>query len=208
MSPPGRPRDEQRSAQRDGSTGAPPGRRIGEGGREATDAAPPPAAWFSVLGTPLAPAQQSAIAAMLDAAGAPGGGGIVVIADWRELAQALHRFERDDRWWDREEEEREALWALASARHTEEELQTAITAATDAAREDIRRALAAALPTPLFADPTLAEVALAAALLAEHHRVLALLADAPRSHPFFGKHGLFAAGRWPLGCLDGRYHVF
>ena len=129
-------------------------------------------------------------------------------ATGRQLAQALHRFERDDRWWDREEEEREELWALASARHTEEELQAAIAAATDAARDDIRSALAAALPTGAFADPRLSEAALAAALLAVHHRVLALLADAPPGHPFFGKHALFAAGRWPLGCLDGRYHVF
>jgi hypothetical protein len=186
-----------------------PGRRVGEGGGEAADAAPAPAAWFSVLGTPLAPAQQSAIAAMLEAGAGPGGGGgIVVIGDWPQLAQALHRFDRDDRWWDREEEEREELWALASARHTEEELQAAIAAATDAARDDIRSALAAALPTGAFADPRLSEAALAAALLAVHHRVLALLADAPQGHPFFGKHALFAAGRWPLGCLDGRYHVF
>jgi hypothetical protein len=185
-----------------------PGRRVGEGGGEAADAAPASAAWFSVLGTPLAPAQQAAIAAMLDAGGAPRGGEIVVIADWPELAQALHRFERDDRWWDREEEEREELWALASARHTEEELQAAIAAATDAARDDIRRALAAALPAGAYADPRLAESALAAALLAVHHRMLALLADAPQGHPFFGKHALFAAGRWPLGCLDGRFHVF
>ena len=185
-----------------------PRHRVGAGGGESADAAPARTAWFSALGTPLAPAQQSAIAAMLDAGATPRGGEIVVIAGWPELAQALHRFERDDRWWDREEEEREELWALASARHTEEELQAAIAAATDAARDDIRSALAAALPAGALADPRLAESALAAALLAVHHRVLALLADAPPGHPFFGKHALFAAGRWPLGCLDGRYHVF
>ena len=185
-----------------------PRHRVGAGGGESAAAAPAPTAWFSSLGAPLSPAQQSAIAAMLEAGAAPGGGGIVVIGDWPPLAQALHRFDRDDRWWDREEEEREELWALASARHTEEELQAAIAAATDAARDDIRSALAAALPTGAFADPRLSEAALAAALLAVHHRVLALLAGAPQGHPFFGKHALFAAGRWPLGCLDGRYHVF
>jgi hypothetical protein len=184
------------------------GGSAGEGGGESAGAVPGAAAWFSSLGAPLAPAQQAAIAAMFDAGAASRGGGIVVIADWPALAQALHRFERDDRWWDREEEEREELWALASARHTEDELQAAIAAATDAARDDIRSALAAALTDVAFADPRLAESALAAALLAVHHRVLALLADAPQGHPFFVKHALFAAGRWPLGSLDGRYHVF
>ena len=162
-------------------------------------------AWFSALGTPLAAPERAAIEAILAASGVPGGA-IVVVPDWEALAQSRRLLEQDEAWWNREEEEREALWALAALRQTEGELAVTIESAIDAARGDIDAALLAARPVARYAD--LVSDARAAALLAVHQHALADLAGAPLEHVFRRKHALFAAGRWPLGILAGRYHVF
>ena len=162
-------------------------------------------AWFTALGAPLAASERAAIEAILAASGVPGGG-IVVIPDWETLAQSRRLLEQDDAWWNREEEEREALWALAALRQTEDELAATIESAIDAARIGIDAALLAARPAARDAD--LVSDARAAALLAVHQHALAGLAGAPSGHVFACKHALFAAGRWPLGLLAGRYHVF
>jgi hypothetical protein len=72
----------------------------------------------------------------------------------------------------------------------------------------VTRAIAAAMTRAGVADAVLGDAALGAALLAIHHHALAVLAHAPDAHPFFRKHALFAAGRWPLGWERGQYHVF
>ena len=164
--------------------------------------------WFHALGDPLAPAERALVAGILAERGGLHPDAIVVVADWSALARTLQRLDRDDSWWDYEEEEREQLWLAAGAQHTEDELQQAIAAATDAAREGVTRAIAAAMTRAGVADAVLGDAALAAALLAIHHHALAVLAHAPDAHPFFRKHALFAAGRWPLGCERGQYHVF
>jgi hypothetical protein len=163
-------------------------------------------AWFSALGAPLAATERAAIDAILAASDVPGGGAIVVVPDWAALAQSLRLLEQDDQWWNREEDEREALWDLAALGRTEGELAAEIESAVESARAAIDTALLAARPAAC--DPDLLAGARAAALLAVHQHALAKLAGAPAGHVFVRKHELFAAGRWPLGLVAGRFHVF
>jgi len=165
-------------------------------------------AWFSALGAPLAAAERAAIDSILAECGVPGGGGIVVVPDWTALAVSLRLSEQDDQWWNREEDEREALWDLATLRHTEDELESAIAGAVDAARGPIARAIGVAMARAGTGDAALGEAARAAALLCVHQHALAAAAGASSGHLFYRKQALFAAGRWPIGVVAGRYHVF
>ncbi len=194
MSPPGRPKGEYRSAQHEGTP---------------VSAAPGPGepAWFSALGAPLADAQRVAIDAIVAAGGTPAGG-IVVVPDWSALAASLRLAEHDDQWWNREEDEREALWGLATLRHTEDALESAIAGAVDAARGPIARAIEAAMARAGTGDAALGAAGRAAALLCVHQHALAVAAGAASGHLFCRKQALFAAGRWPIGVVAGRFHVF
>ena len=195
MRPPGRPKGEYRSAQHEGNP---------------VSAAPGPGepAWFSALGAPLAAAEHEAIESIVAEGGVPGGVAIVVVPDWSALAASLRLSEHDDQWWNREEDEREALWVLATLRHTEDALESAIATAVDAARGPIARAIDAAMARAGTGDAALGAAARAAALLCVHQHALAVAAGASPGHLFFRKQALFAAGRWPIGVVAGRFHVF
>jgi len=169
---------------------------------------PAPPAWFSRVGLPFAPAEHAAIAAMVrghaDLARAEIGGA----RQWHEAGAFLRAAERDDAWWEHEEEERTRLWDCAADRIVEDELLARLAALTRALTAAVHDAAAAAAARAGGTDPALVRAAAGAALLAAQQHALAGLAGEGATHFFAAKYALFAAGRWPLGCHRDRYVVF
>lgn len=168
----------------------------------------PEPAWFSCLGTPLAPADRQEITALLHDHGVATDAEVVVVGSWWDAARVLQASDRDPRWWDWEEAERERLWSSAADRHGEAHLLEQLTATTGAQTAAIRRAAETAAARERVGDADLIRAAAAAALLAVHQGGLAELAGADARHRFRRKLALFAAGRWPMGFCDGRFFVF
>ena len=167
-----------------------------------------PPAWFSRVGAPFAPAEQAAIAALIE-----GHAGLVraevgAVADWHEAGAFLRAAERDDAWWEHEEEERTRLWDCAADRIAEDDLLARLAAVTRALTAAVHDAAAAAAARAGGTDPALVRAAAGAALLAAQQHALAGLAGEAATHFFTGKYALFAGGRWPLGYHRGRYAVF
>jgi hypothetical protein len=76
------------------------------------------------------------------------------------------------------------------------------------ASEGLRRSAASAAERFGCTDAGLAGSAAGAASEALHLAELARLAGESDGHAFHAKRALFAAGRWPLGLLHGRYRIF
>ena len=173
---------------------------------------PPPdpssPAWFARVGLPLLDHERTGVVAMLDAFGFAAGAGVAGATSWWDAAQIIRAEESDSRRWDAEEEERERLWLFAAERLTEEDLLAQLAQASARWSDAVRDAAMAAAARAGVADPGLVRAAADAALLAVHHCALADLAGAAEGHYFRRKFRLFAAGRWPLGMLAGKYVVF
>ena len=166
--------------------------------------------WFSRAGQPLDDDERAVIAAMQRKLGveAVSGATPVEVLGWRELPRVLRDEDRDNRWWDAEEGERERLWSIAAERMTESELLEAL---GDASREntDALNDAATIAITQAFSggDPALARAASEAGRLTVHQHALARLADVDPDHYFIIKYRLFAGGRWPLGVAAGRFLI-
>jgi hypothetical protein len=165
-------------------------------------------AWFSRQGAALAPSEHQALAELLGAHPALADAQIAVVASWAEAAAIYHAGEWDAAWWDLEEEEREALWQVAADRLGEQAVFQRVTAAGDALAPAIRAAARVATTQGQDGAVEIAPAAAGAALLAVQQATLAELAGAGGEHFFRHKRALFAAGRWPLGLVRGRYYVF
>jgi hypothetical protein len=165
-------------------------------------------AWFSRQGAALAPSEQHALAELLGAHPALTDAQIAVVTSWAEAAAIYRAEEWDAAWWDLEEEEREALWQVAAERLGEQAVFERVTAAGDALAPAIRAAARAAATQGGVGATEIAQAAAGAALLAVHQATLAELAGVGGAHFFRHKRALFAAGRWPLGLVRGRYYVF
>ena len=167
--------------------------------------------WFARAGRPLDAGEKFAIDALrgaLDIGAEPGGPLAVEVIGWQDLGRILRDEDRDNRWWDAEEGERERLWSIASERMTEGALSTALTESaagmTAAVCSAAMRATSDAFTT---GDMSLARAASDAVLLAVHQHLLASIAEAGDAHYFAIKYRLFAAGRWPLGPSAGRFVI-
>jgi hypothetical protein len=172
------------------------------------DPTPTSPAWFSRVGRPFADAEHVAIEAMIRSHPELAEGQLGGIGRWHEAGELLRAAERDDAWWEHEEDERARLWERAADRHVEDELLARLTAVTQILTDAVHGAAAAAAARAGVADPALVRAAAGAALLAAHQRALAALAGEGPAHFFARKYALFAGGRWPLGCHRGRYVVF
>jgi hypothetical protein len=160
--------------------------------------------WFARVGRPWLPADAAAVDALVASWPALAGATVIAVAGAETAAALLRAAVFDDAWWDEEEGLREGLWAAAARTTTELELERRL--AADGARW---RAVARDAAGRAFgADAELAADAAVALALAAHQRTLAALAGAGDDHVFARKLALFAAGRWPLGCHGGRFHVF
>jgi hypothetical protein len=165
------------------------------------------ASWFAAVGEALAAGERA------DAASYLGGLGIAAImvdgvADWQRAKALADAPDWDPAWWDAEERLRVALLDTASARHGRVALLDAVSRATQGASDGAHGQAALATARAGIADPALARAAAGAATQACYLAALAAAAGADADHPFLAKFRLFEAGRWPLGIVGGRFHLF
>ena len=92
-------------------------------------------AWFSRVGLPFAPAEHAAIAALIEGHAGLARAEVGAVADWHEAGAFLRAAERDDAWWEHEEDERARLWDCAADLHAEDDL-LALHRMLNAARTD------------------------------------------------------------------------
>jgi len=171
--------------------------------------------WFAAVGEPLTEGEGADARAWLAGLGlATLDGrttGIAPVAGWREAAAIAADPAWDRRWWDAEDAARAALRGpAATAAGTDAALLALLTRATDAAGAVVHGAAAIAASRAGIADAALLRVAAGSAAQACYQAALLLAAGAglASDHPFAAKYRLFAAGRWPLGIVAGRYYLF
>jgi hypothetical protein len=164
-------------------------------------------AWFAAVGQALGPTEHAAAAQYL------GGLGLVDlalvgVADWHAARALADAPDWDPAWWDAEERLRGALLARAGARHGRAPLLQALTEVAQRSSERAHEHALAACRRAAIADPALARAASGAASQAGYLAALARADSAAAEHPFLAKYRLFEVGRWPLGIVRGRFHVF
>jgi hypothetical protein len=167
------------------------------------------ASWFAALGEPLTQAERWEAQAYLAALGMRNFG-IAAIADWAEAARTAQSPAWSHEWWDREEQERQRLLALAGASADQNKVLSELSEATEAASALVHGAAAIAAARASVADQSLIRVAAGAATQASYQAALAELAlgkDAAE-HAFIIKFRLYQAGRWPLGIVGDRFYLF
>ncbi|HTQ06368.1 MAG TPA: hypothetical protein VMI54_21060 [Polyangiaceae bacterium] len=164
-------------------------------------------AWFSMLGEPVAADERRLVAGYLRGLDVTEDLPVERVADWNDARAVVTDAGWDHRWWDAEQREKERLWARAVETHGESELLVAVSQTLEAS-DALRRAAASAAERFGCEDAGLVGSAAGAASQAFHLTELARLAGESDEHPFYLKRALFAAGRWPLGILRGRYRIF
>jgi hypothetical protein len=165
------------------------------------------ASWFAAVGEPWADGERADAAAYLDALGLTGIT-LAAAADWPQAKALADAPDWQPAWWDAEERLRAALLERAAARHGRPALLEALSRAAQAASDASHGQAAAALLRAGIADPALARAASGAATQACYLAALAAADAAPAGHAFLVKLRLFEAGRWPLGIVAQRFHVF
>lgn len=165
------------------------------------------ASWFAAVGEPLSDEERKDGARYLRALGFAAIA-VTGCARWTDAKALADAPDWDPAWWDAEEALRVELLATSSARCTRAVLLDALTRATQAASEMAHGQAAVATARAGIADPALARAAAGAATQACYLAALAQAAGAAPEHPFEIKFRLFEAGRWPLGIVAGRFHVF
>ena len=169
---------------------------------------PSDVAWFACLGFPLAPPDQRDAKAYLAALDYPDGTAVVGVRTWRDAEAVIRDPDWDQGWWTREERERERLMAQARIQLGEAALLERLTAATELASDAIHGAAEIAAERDGLGDAALVRAASGAATMALHAAALARLAGEGPEHLFMRKYALFESGRWPLGVVGGRLHLF
>ena len=164
-------------------------------------------AWFDMLGQPLAAAEFRHVHAYLSGLGIADITRVEPVATWNDARSLITAAAWDRRWWDAEQLEKQRLYASAVAASGESDVLGLLsqTLEQSSAANGPVEAAAARLGC---SDAGLFAAALGAANEALYLGELARLAGEPQTHPFRSKQALFAAGRWPLGILDGRYRLF
>ena len=165
-------------------------------------------AWFGRLGLPLTVVDQSVARAYLHALGYAKDTAVTGVGRWDEAERIAREPAWDRQWWTREEVERERLMSLAMAKLGRTVLLDRLSAATELASEMIHAAAASAAERDGVADTALVHAASGAAAMALHEAALVPLAGQGSEHVFVRKYTLFAAGRWPLGTVNGVFYLF
>jgi len=164
--------------------------------------------WFGRLGLPLTEADQSGARAYLRAQGYAKDTAVTGVERWNEAERIAREPAWDQQWWTREEVERERLMSLAVARLGRAVLLDRLGAATELASEMIHAAAASAAERDGVTDAALVRAASGAAAMALHEAALVPLAGQGSEHVFVRKYTLFAAGRSPLGTVNGVFYLF
>jgi hypothetical protein len=164
-------------------------------------------AWFDALGEPVAAEELRMARAYLAGLGIAEALPIEGVRDWNDARSVVTNPAWDRRWWEAEQLEKQRLHARAGVAHGEQETLQLL-ACTLEASEAVKGAAARAAARFGCADAGLVGSAAGAASEALHLAELARLAGESDAHPFRLKQALFAAGRWPLGILNGQYRIF
>jgi len=159
------------------------------------------ASWFAALGEPLteddlADARAYAAATVIE-----------LVKSWPAAEAFLKSPDTSLDWWNREEELRKSLLAVARTRYPERALWTHLTDLTTEAGDLVHGLAARAAARMGGAQPASIHVAAGAASQAVYQLAVARLAGNEAS-PFESKFQLFAAGRWPLGVVGSKLIVF
>lgn len=162
------------------------------------------ASWFAALGERLVPSEIADAQAWLVGLGFAGFP-VAAVGSFAEAERSLRLPAGEADWWAREETLRRQLLGDGA-----DGLVAAASEATLAASAIAHGEAAAAAARLGGADPALIKVAAGAATQAAYHRALAdFAADREaRAEPFRAKFRLFAAGRWPLGIVQGAFRLF
>lgn len=172
------------------------------------------AAWFARLGEAVTPSDLADTRAYLTALEYPSTLPILPVADWLTAERIIRSADWDRAWWEHEERERTRLTSETGARLGAIQVLERLTAATELASDVVHDAAASAArrngDTRRAATETEAMVraAAGAATMSLHELALARLAGCGPDHLFMRKYRLFESGRWPLGVLDGAFHLF
>jgi hypothetical protein len=166
------------------------------------------ASWFAAVGEELTTAERWDARAYLAALGFTETG-VSAVPSWPKAAAIAKSPGWSRQWWDREEVERSALLARASALVPEHDLMAALSRVMELAASLTHGAAAIAASRSNIADQALSRVAAGAAAQSAYQAALAAIAhDGASEHPFSIKFRLFEAGRWPLGISDNAFHLF
>jgi hypothetical protein len=163
--------------------------------------------WFGSLGEPIANVESERVQNYLLGLGIVDVVPIESVADWRDARSVITDPGWDRRWWDAEQLEKQRLYARAIALCGESDVLRLLSI-TLASSDAVKNAAELAAARLGCTEAGLVRSAAGAASEAVHLGELARLAGETDAHPFRLKQALFSAGRWPLGMLSGRYHLF
>ncbi len=167
----------------------------------------PRESWFAAVGEPLTPSEQADAAAYLTALSLQNVQ-IAGVGDWPQAHQIVNDPAWDSRWWQVEEDERSVLKEALRDLLSEQALLASLTEVTETASAIVHGAAAIAAGRSGYADGGMTRAAAGAATQTCYLAALAALADSGPDHLFALRYSLFAAGRWPLGIVDGKLHIF
>lgn len=164
--------------------------------------------WFFMLGESLNDSERRQAVDYLHGLGIDDEIPVVSVTDWDLARRTISHPQWDRRWWDAEQAEKRRLYEKAKTRLPDAELLAALSRAVTSVTETVHGAAAAEAARRGCADAGLIRAAAGAAAEALYLAELARLAGENERHPFALKQALFAGGHWPLGIVNGRYHVF
>lgn len=167
----------------------------------------PHLSWFAAVGEPPSLADADEAARYLAGIGFAGTD-VAAVESWQDAKRIADDPDWDHRWWDAEEALRAELLDRAGRALGEGALFKILSAASDAASDTVQGAAAVAAARAGVADPALIKSAAGAATQSCYQAALALAGEAGPDHPFAVKFRLFEAGRWPLGVVGERFHLF
>jgi hypothetical protein len=164
-------------------------------------------AWFGMLGRPLSDGECRHVREYLRGLGIEDVTRVEQVQTWDDARSVITDAAWDRRWWDAEQLEKQRVYARAVAACGESEVLRLLSETLERSSTENGPADDAAARLDCN-DAGLLAAAWGAANEALYLGELAGLAGEASAHPFRSKQALFAAGRWPLGILDGRYRLF
>jgi hypothetical protein len=164
--------------------------------------------WFFMLGESLGDSACEHARKYLHGLGINDDIPVIGVSDWDAARRTISFPAWDRRWWEAEQAEKRRLHQKAIGNMSEKELLALLSHAIERITETVHDAAAVEAARLGCTDIGLIKAAAGAASEALYLAELARLAGESEGHPFRRKQALFAGGRWPLGIVDGRYHVF
>jgi hypothetical protein len=163
--------------------------------------------WFAAVGAQLTPAELGEAASYLAAIGL-GRWSVAAVADWTQAKSLAKRRFSDSDWCGAEQSLRAQLLDEASLRLGETRLVQDLKKISESASDAVLSAAGVVAARSGPVDGALLRGAAEAASESASDAALAIATGGGVDHPFLTKHRLFAAGRWPMGVIDGEFRLF